>query len=145
MNYKYQGDEPPQQPPGYVIQIPFQQNQMPPQEAQIPMNPQMIAEIHNAKIRSIYSATRLTESDLVLRGLTEIRMALNVGSITVASDDKGSTERPPLEPAFDEINRGKLQNAYLALTERYINLVDNFLVKELKVELTHEIKKDGVQ
>lgn len=152
MDFKYDSQQqPPGMPPAgsYIIQMPFGQGPPPNQqidEYQKYLSKAQFDQLHNAKVRQAYANARITESELLLRGLEEIRASLNDKSLTVGDGDQGSTTRPPLVPAFDEVNRMKLQQCYLAMAERYVNFVDNFLVVELKAKLTHEIKKeDGVQ
>ena len=127
------GGPPPPPTEGYETQ------QHPPHQ----LTPQQADALHRARLRTIHGNCRPLEAGIILEGLYEIRAALNIQSITVSEDDSGSGERPPLEPAFDEINRGRLQHSYLYLAERYCNYVDWMLTSQLDKDmtLTNEINK----
>lgn len=133
---------------GYSIIIggppppPHEYYEHPPQQ-QPPNTPQQADQLHRARLRAMHANCRPLEAGVILEGLYEIRAALNIQSITVADGDSGSGERPPLEPAFDELNRGRLQHSYLYLAERYCNYVDWMLVNQLDKDfpITNEIKK----
>jgi hypothetical protein len=138
MNYKYDNpEEGPSRGQPYIIQF------GPPPQQGMEEHPQISAamanELARARIRNLHSQARGMETKVLLDGLSEIRSAIQMAE--VAEGDKGSTDRPPLTPAFDDINRGKLQMAYLRMTENYINYCENMLTKQLDVKLTKEIKK----
>ena len=142
MNFKYispdQEDDPQGQAPrqfAFVIPGP----QPPQQQEQIKMDEVTMKEYHIAKIRNMHANARTLEMNVMLRGLEEMRNALQMAQ--VADGDGGTTERPPLTPAFDDVNHGKLQSSYLTLTERYVNYCDHMLKKELTIATTNEIKK----
>lgn len=146
MNYSIQ-DEPQGQKPvvGYTIQLGGPPQPSPEQtEAQKQalqfMNEPRFMQQFTGQMRNLYAEARLKESHMVLSYMREIRSALDTNSLTVAEGDGGATARPPLIPAFDDINRGKLQSAYLRLAERAINHVDFFMHRELGIPLTNEIK-----
>jgi hypothetical protein len=113
--------------------------QQPEPEERIPMDAEMVKEMQRAKLRNMHANARMQETRVLLGGLEEMRHALQLFGI--AEGDRGSTERPPFETAFYEENKGKLQNAYLRLTERYLNYCEHMLVQQLDIKVTHEIKK----
>lgn len=98
-------------------------------------NPQLMEEIIKADLVQKNANTRLLETELFLRGMQEIRMALNWGS--VQEGDAGVTERTPAQPMFDEINRGRLQQRYFILFDRFLAytkmVAENWKLKEEKV------------
>src|SRR6218665_3822195 len=83
-------------------------------------NPQLAEQVEldiaRVEVRQGHAQARQMEVESILAAMGEIRSALDMTSLTVPDGDRGSTERPPLQPAFDDINRGKLQNAYLRIT-----------------------------
>jgi hypothetical protein len=152
MNFKYndpndpQGQGLPGQQHGYTIVLGGgPQQQVPPNPYDNPapgsISPQMLQEIHRAKMRMAHAQARNMEADMIMRSMNAIKDAIDHNALTVADGDSGSGNRPPLEPAFDEINRGKLQLAYLRMTERLINYNEFFLTKECGMPLTNEITK----
>lgn len=112
-------------------------------EDRIPMSEEMLKEMQLAKLRQMHANARMQETAVILRGLEEMRLALQ--QFSISDGDRGATERPPLESAFEEINKGRLQNAYLRLTERYLNYCEHMLVHQLAIKVTHEIKKSEVE
>jgi hypothetical protein len=104
-----------------------------------PMDAAMANNFYQGRLRNLHAQARGMETKVLLDGMEEIRMALAQGSIS--DGDKGGDVRPPLEAGFDELNRGRLQNAYLRLAERFVNYVDHTLEKQLEMPLTNEIKK----
>lgn len=112
--------------------------QQAPQE-QIHMTDQQMFDFSNGKIRALHAQSRPMETKILLDFMVEIRHAISMPE--VASGDSGTSERPPLTPAFNDTNRGKLQNAYLTLAERAVNYCDHMLSKEFKIATTNEIKK----
>lgn len=134
---------------GYTIQIAAPQETQQQQEqqryAQQFMNQQMFINQHNGQVRNIFAEARQKEAYMVLDYMREIRSALDTSSLTVGEGDGGATARPPLVPAFDEINRGKLQEAYLRLVERAVNHTEHFMKIEMNMKLTNEIKKADEQ
>jgi hypothetical protein len=139
MNYSYTQDEQgSQQSRPYVIQF----GGPPPQpsiEDQVKISQAMAEDLARARLRNLHAQARNMETKVLLDGMNEIRNAIQMAE--VAEGDTGSTDRPPLTPAFDDINRGKLQMAYLRMVENYCNYSENMLTKQLDVKLTHEIKK----
>lgn len=148
MNYTYNDEQNKQQQPqgqgGYVIQLgtPPQQQQPPLPENMYQPTPKEQQAFMMARLSRQLAEVRLTESRLLLHGMEEIRAALDIRAITVAEKDSGSGERPPLEPAFNETNRERLQNAYLRITERLVNYYDHFIQHDMGIKVTNEIKKD---
>lgn len=140
----YTSSEEPGKPQSYFIQVPIGQPQQQPVES-VQLSPQQMHELHTAKVRELHARARLAENELMMRSMDQILRALSTASID--DGDKGGDMRPPLTPAFYEINSGKLQQVYLRLAERLVNHTEFFLKNELKVKLTDEIKlqKDGVQ
>lgn len=148
MNYKYSDPNDPQgqqQPHGYTILVGGPQPQVQPNPYENPppgmITKDMLMDIHRSKLRLAHAQARNMEADMIMRSMNAIKDAIDTNSLTVASGDTGSSARPPLEPAFDEINRGKLQLAYLRMTERLINYNEFFLTKECGIPLTNEINK----
>lgn len=147
MNYTYDNQPPNQQNPqqGYVIQFgpPTQQQpqpKLPEQMYQLTLTEQQAFTM--ARLSGVLADVRMEEAKLLLAGMNEMRSALDTRSLTVGQNDKGSGDRPPLEPAFNDVNRGRIQNAYVRMVERYVNYVEHFLDHDLKIDLTNEIKKD---
>lgn len=146
MNFQY--EQPGQQQPGqgqpYIIQIPFGQQPIQHQQPEdhYKLSQSQFNEIHAARMRNTHAQCRITETRVLLDGLHEIRTALDQGSLTVAQGDTGSKDRPPLEPAFNEVNRLKLQNAYLRMVERFVNHTEDWMGREMDIAMTNEIKKD---
>jgi hypothetical protein len=147
MNFKYDehdGAQPGQPLRGYTIVLGGPQGAPQPQpniEDQYKLTAKQLDEIHEVKIRNMRANTRANEVQVMLQGLREIRTALDQGSITIAENDSGSGERPPLEPAFDETNRLMLQRAYLRMVERYVNYTEDQMKCEMKIEFSNEINK----
>ena len=102
---------------------------------------QVELDIARVEVRQGHAEARQMEVESIIRAMNEIRSALDMTSLTVPEGDRGSTERPPLQPAFDDVNRGKLQNAYLRITERLVNYTDWMVNTQLGVPITNEIKK----
>jgi hypothetical protein len=109
------------------------------EDERMKMDPALAKEFANAKLRNMHANARLQETTVMLRGLEEMRTAMQL--FTVGTGDTGSSARPPFEVAFYEENRGKLQNAYLRLTERYLNYCEHMLVQQLDIPVTNEIRK----
>lgn len=102
------GNQPPGYPhPGQMLQIP--------------------SKMVDASSIYTISQARLNESRLLLNGMEEIRSALNMAK--VGEGDGGATERPPLKPAFDDVNLGLLQQRYLFMVDQYISYTEHFLKK----------------
>lgn len=139
-----------QQPPnqlGYTLTIanPQAQQQQAPQEM-YQMTPQQVQDCHAVRMRQSHAQARQMETSTLLSLMREVRSAIDADSIQIGEDDRGATTRPPLTAAFNDLNRVRLQGAYLRLTERCANYVDNMIGKELGMPLTNEIKKsDGVR
>lgn len=142
MNYNYQeADSPGQQKQqGYTIVI---GNPQPPQQQQpedrMQLTQEMAKDIHYGKMKYMLAEARNNESRLLLSYMRELRSAINSESLQVAEGDTGSKDRPPLEPAFRDDVRHKLQLAYLRLAERMVNHTED-LLKEGSVKMTNEIK-----
>lgn len=142
MEFRYYTEDENKQPQGQqplFFQIPGHHQPAPPPQENITLNEEQKNVLIGGRLRNVFSQARTLETKVLLDGMGEIRSALQQPVIN--SGDTGSTERPPLTPAFSEDNRDKLQNAYLMMVERYVNYCDHFLMKELKVETTNEIKK----
>lgn len=128
---------------GQLVPIEVDASQLPNQMRQNQeMDGKISAEALNDKIKSenrnMQAIVRMNESQLLLNGLVEIRQALYYTG--VAEDDKGTGERPPLKPIFNEENQKKLQFAYLNLYMRYSNYCDEAL-KEMKVVIPKDIEQ----
>jgi len=138
MDYKYTEQDPSQGARPYLIQFggPPQQTGM---EDNLKISQAMAEDLARARLRNLHAQARNLETKVLLDGMNEIRNAIQMAE--VGQDDTGSTDRPPLTPAFDEINRGKLQMCYLRMIESYVNYSENMLTKQLDVNLTNEIKK----
>lgn len=100
--------------------IPF--NVDPPPERKEP--PQFSSDemVRRIQCGNIMANTRLLEAQVFINGLQEIRTALNLPQVT--KNDNGLGERPPLEPLFDEIGVGQLQQRYLTLLDRYLHYTE---------------------
>jgi len=73
------------------------------------------------------SITRLNEIESYMRGLNEIRTALNYPS--VKEGDAGLGDRPPLQAIFDEkIDAPRLRERYFTLLDRYLRYTEQFSV-----------------
>ena len=83
----------------------------------------------NAGIRNQHAIARQNEAQLFLMGLEEIRHALSMASIS--EGDSGATERPPIDAAFFEAERGMLQTEYRKLFSKYQKYVDYVMKTEL--------------
>lgn len=156
MNYNYQqpGDE--QQQPrhhGYQIVVPWGPPPQQPPPDQDPYalkpSPQQMNEIHLLRMRQGHANVRSQEQRIIMNAMEQIKSALDGQALTVGEGDNGATARPPLTPSFDDVNRGRLQHAYLYLAERLTNYVDFMLTQELKIPVTNDINKqkakaDGV-
>lgn len=70
-----------------------------------------------AQIRDLHARARANEAKVFLDALQELRCSLQSGAID--EGDTGTTERPPVKSAFDDINSGKIQQIYLNMFERY--------------------------
>lgn len=128
---------------GYTL-LPEQQPQQQPQQRQLqPVNIQVPIEVHIAQIaaqtRQIDAIARINESFIILNGMAEIRMALNIPS--VAENDSGTSERAPLKPMFEPEQVTRLQEAYMRLSERYYKFAHHVMKNELKVEQGNEEKR----
>lgn len=69
------------------------------------------------RLGNIISETRLNEVKMFTNALIEVRTALEGYSID--ESDTGTSERPALNPSFDEINRGKIQSEYLSILRSF--------------------------
>lgn len=135
---------------GYTIILPGggnpqQPNQNQPQQQQIPMGAnniptELFIEQMAAQTRNINAMARYNESVILLNGMGEIRAALNIPSIT--DGDTGVSERPPLKPMFEPEQVTKLQNAYLALSERYHKFAHHMMKNELNIGVKDESKPE---
>lgn len=125
---------------GYTLQVPYNQPYQQPDPIEAKMTDKMLQDLHYTRIRQSIANARNSELRMLLDSLSEVRTALSYGSI--GANDTGTTERPPLESAFNEANHAKLQNAYLSITERVVNYIDDMIKKDLKIEVTNEIKKN---
>lgn len=141
--YENPGQQQPGQPQqGYVIQLGGQPQQQQPHPEERFFTQSQFNELHAARMRNTHAQCRITETRVLLDGLHELRSALDTNSLTVSQGDTGSKDRPPLEPAFTELNRLKLQNAYLRMVERFVNHTEDWMGREMDIKMTDEIKKD---
>ena len=83
----------------------------------------------NANTRNQHAIARQNEAQLFLMGLQEIRSALSAASL--AEGDTGTSERPPIDAAFFEAERGMLQTEYRKLFSKYQKYVDHVMKTEL--------------
>lgn len=119
--YNYNINDPYNQQRQQIPQNPdFRVYQAPPQD---PAYLQSLQRQMDAITSNILCEGRLVQIAIIHKGLDEIRAAL--AAVTLAEGDRGNTDRPPLIPAFDEINRGKLQEAYLGMMTRYVKFIDH--------------------
>lgn len=80
--------------------------------------PQMIhPDIVRCQCVAILAEARVKETHVFLGGLAEIRMALNMPSVT--ETDAGIGDRQPLQPMFDELDIKRLRERYITLLDRY--------------------------
>lgn len=114
----------------YEYQVELNDKPKDQQKTVVPINdPSLQKELVVASIAYQNSLTRLNETDLYLRGLHEIRTALNYPS--VKDGDAGLAERPPLKAMFDdEIDIGRLKDRYFALLDRYLAYTKKFSSKQ---------------
>lgn len=80
-------------------------------------------EVERMKLTNIGEQHKLAHSEaaLYLKGLEEIRTAL--GQHSFDEDNKGGLgDKPSLLPAFELINRGRLQQRYLDLYDEYVRV-----------------------
>lgn len=80
------------------------------------------------QLGNIQGHTRLLEAQVFLSGLNEIRTALNWPA--VSEGDAGLSERPRLQPMFDETDVGRLRQRYfqvLDLLQAYLAAQANVL------------------
>lgn len=144
MNYKYTSpdDEQNKGQGGFQIIMPFLPGQGPQQQYNDPnekVSAEFVKDFQLVKLRALHANARASEIRVILAGMQELRDALQMAQVNAG--DTGTSERPPLTPAFDDVNHGKLQNAYLTMVERYVNYTDFMLTSELKIKTTNEIKK----
>lgn len=141
MNYQYslneEGSGKQQQQTPMFFAIPQPQPSQP--QEQIALNQEQSDILINGRLRNVHAQCRSMEEKILLDGMHEIRAAIQMAEI--AGGDTGTSERPPLTPAFDDVNRGRLQACYLTLAERLVNYCDHVLTQELKIRITNEIKK----
>lgn len=78
--------------------------------------------IRRVQCGNIIGHTRLLEAQMFLNGLGEIRMALNLPS--VSDKDAGLGERQPLQPMFDGDGVEELRGQYLKLLRSFIKYSD---------------------
>lgn len=78
--------------------------------------------IRRVQCGNIIGHTRLLEAQMFLNGLGEIRMALNLPS--VSDKDAGLGERQPLQPMFDSDGVEELRGQYLKLLRSFIKYSD---------------------
>lgn len=126
---------------GYTMQVPPNATTQVanPDPIESKMTDKMLQELHYTRIRQSVATARNTELRLLLDSLNEVRAALSQGCI--GDDDTGTGERPPLQNAFNHLNHDRLQNAYLSITERVVNYIDDMVKRDLKIEVTNELKK----
>lgn len=127
----YYSKWPPDQP------TPNQQQPAQPQIVALPT--EVLIEQVMANVRNIHAMARINESIILLNGMAEIRMALNIPS--VADGDIGSSERVPLKPMFEQDQIAQLQAAYLSLSERYHKFTLHTM-RELKIGKQEEPKQE---
>ena len=108
-------------------------------QQQIPDDPELRKKIIESNIAFQNSMTRLNETELYIRGLIEIRNALNYPS--VKDGDSGLGERPPLQAIFDQdIDAPRLKERYFDLLDRYMRYTKQ-LSRVMGTELPKEAKQ----
>lgn len=105
----------------------YSQSTLPPKEM---LDNEDYANMLKAQTAAIVADIRQVDSRLFLEALKEIRLAMMNASI--AEGDKGSTDRPPIQQSFDEVNAGKLQEAYLNIVLRYVKYIDTICERDLQ-------------
>lgn len=84
-------------------------------------------EVERMRIQNVEANIKAAhaEAGLFLNSLNEVRQALAQHSID--EENGGMGERTPVLPAFDELNRGRLQ-------QRYLTLYDEFMRVRFKID-----------
>ena len=116
----------------YYISLPAQEDsggQKNPNQQSIPIDSETIKMQIEAQTRNTHALARINEGIILLNGLAEIRMALNIPS--VAEDDTGNGERPALRPMFEPEQIAILQKSYLSMSERYHRFAHHMMKHEL--------------
>lgn len=91
-----------------------------PSKSEQPVQPQQLSSDERAlrvQLGNIIGHTRLLEAQIFLNGLGEIRTALNWPA--VSEGDAGLSERPRLQPMFDETDVGRLRQRYFQVLDLY--------------------------
>lgn len=91
-----------------------------PDQPKQPEQPQQLASDERTlrvQLGNIQGHTRLLEAQVFLNGLNEIRTALNWPAIS--EGDAGLSERPKLQPMFDETDVGRLRQRYFQVLDLY--------------------------
>lgn len=97
----------------YIIPFPNE-----PTQPQQPVQPQQLSSDERTlrvQLGNIQGHTRLLEAQVFLNGLGEIRTALNWPA--VSEGDAGLSERPKLQPMFDEVDVGRLRQRYFEILD----------------------------
>lgn len=95
-----------------------------------PIQPQQLSSDERTlrvQLGNIQANTRLLEEQIFLNGLGEIRTALNWPS--VQDGDIGVSERPKLQPMFDEVDVGRLRQRYFEI----LDLLQAYLAAQANV------------
>jgi hypothetical protein len=126
---------------GYMIQFgaPPQQHARAPHRSPLikgEIDADVLKQQLETETRHMRAAVRLSEAQLFMNGLKELRDALCFGQ--VQHGDTGTGERPPVKPIFSENNQEMLQHAYLNLYMRYANYLDTE-VQHMGVKLPKDL------
>jgi hypothetical protein len=71
-------------------------------------------------------------AEIFQNALEEIRSGMS--QYKISTGDKGGEGRPPMDPSFDDINHGKLQEAYLSVVLRYVKYIDTVCAEDFQFQ-----------